>query len=89
MNNPRIKVGTSELKEVFFLLWVCGRNVAIICGSEHTIRQTINTIYIYFLKPLLLLQNSILQNITYDARLTTLLYLQNNTYDTYKVGYSY
>ena len=47
MNNPRIKVGTSELKEVFFLLWVCGRNVAIICGSEHTIRQTINTIYIY------------------------------------------
>ena len=38
----------------------------------------------FFLKPLLLLQNTILQNITYNARL---LYLQNNTYDTYNVGY--
>ena len=33
-------------------------------------------------------KNTILQNITYNARLITLLYLQNNTYDTYNVGYS-
>ena len=31
---------------------------------------------------------TILQNITYNARLITLLYLLNNTYDTYNVGYS-
>ena len=37
---------------------------------------------------MLLSQNTILQNITYNARLITLLYLQNNTYDTYNVGYS-
>ena len=42
----------------------------------------------FFTKPLLLLQNTILQNITYNARLIMLLYLQNNTYDTYDVGYS-
>ena len=41
----------------------------------------------FFTKPLLLLQNTILQNITYNARLITLFYLQNNTYDTYNVGY--
>ena len=33
-------------------------------------------------------KNTILQNITYNARLIMLLYLQNNTYDTYNVGYS-
>ena len=33
-------------------------------------------------------KNTILQNVTYNARLITLLYLQNNTYDTYNVGYS-
>ena len=32
----------------------------------------------FFTKPLLLLQNTILQNITYNARLIKLLYLQNN-----------
>ena len=32
----------------------------------------------FFFKPLLLLQNKILQNITYNARLIMLLYLQNN-----------
>ena len=31
---------------------------------------------------------TILQNITYNARLITLLYLLNNNYDTYNVGYS-
>ena len=31
-------------------------------------------------------KNTILQNITYNARLITLLCLQNNTYDTYNVG---
>ena len=41
----------------------------------------------FFTKPLLLLQNTILQNITYNARLITLFYLQKNTYDTYNVGY--
>ena len=39
----------------------------------------------FFLKPLLLLQNIILQNITYSARLITLHYSIN---DTYNVGYS-
>ena len=34
-----------------------------------------------FTRPLLLLENTILQNITYNARLITLLDLQNNTYD--------
>ena len=33
-------------------------------------------------------KNTILQNITYNARLITLLYLQKNTYDVYNVGYS-
>ena len=33
-------------------------------------------------------KKKILQNITYNARLIALLYLQNNTYDTYNVGYS-
>ena len=42
----------------------------------------------FFLKPLLLLQNTILQNITYSARLITLHYLQNSINDTYNVGYS-
>ena len=41
-----------------------------------------------FTRPLLLLENTILQNITYNARLITLLDLQNNTYDTYNLGYS-
>ena len=43
--------------------------------------------FFFFTKPLLLLQNTILQNITYNARLITLFYLQKNTYDTYNVGY--
>ena len=42
----------------------------------------------FFLKPLLLLQNTILQNITYSARLITLHFLQNSISDTYNVGYS-
>ena len=41
-------------------------------------------LFFVFFKPLLLLQNPILTN----ARLITLLYLQNNTYNTYNVGYS-
>ena len=41
-------------------------------------------LFFVFFKPLLLLQNPILIN----ARLITLLYLQNNTYNTYNVGYS-
>ena len=43
---------------------------------------------LFFFKPMLLSQNTILQNITYNARLITLLYLQKNTYDVYNVGYS-
>ena len=39
-------------------------------------KHLINLFFLF--KPLLLLQNTILQNITYNARLIKLLYLQNN-----------
>ena len=59
-----------------------------IVEREDSILEEIITIFFSFTKPLLLLENTILQNTTYNARLITLLDLQNNTYDTYNLGYS-
>ena len=59
-----------------------------IVEREDSILEEIIIIFFSFTKPLLLLENTILQNITYNARLITLLDLQNNTYDTYNLGYS-
>ena len=52
-----------------------------IVEREDSILEEIIIIFFTFTKPLLLLENTILQNITYNARLITLLDLQNNTYD--------
>ena len=59
---------------------MCGRNVVIICGSEHTIRQTINTIYIFletfaFITKLNSTKHY-LQCQTHDATLLTEQYLR-------------
>ena len=59
-----------------------------IVEREDSILEKTTIIFFSFTKPLLLSENTILQNITYNARLITLLDLQNNTYDTYNLGYS-
>ena len=52
-----------------------------IVEREDPILEKTIIIFFSFTKLLLLLENTILQNITYNARLITLLDLQNNTYD--------
>ena len=59
-----------------------------IVEREDSILEEIIIIFFSFTRPLFLLENTFLQNNTYNARLITLLDLQNNTYDTYNLGYS-
>ena len=87
-------------EDIVAQVWKFSHNQIIICGlvflknSEFSSSNfgwkllfVVFVLFCFVLNPLLLLQNTILQNITYNAGLIMLLYLQNNTYDTYDVGY--
>ena len=87
-------------EDIVAQVWKFSHNQIIICRLVKIVNSALQilvetsfccfcfVLFCFVLNPLLLLQNTILQNITYNARLIMLLYLQNNTYDTYNVGYS-
>ena len=86
-NSPPAQTAREEESLALSLLHASSR---VVHGATFVYQSYVRSelMIIFFTKPLLLLQNTILQNITYNARLITLLFLQNNTYDTYNVGYS-